>query len=229
MTPTARFTTRGALAGARQMLPVALSEAVYGLVFGVLARQAGLTWTETLLMSALVNAGAAQFAAIAMWGGAASTLSIMATTFTVNLRHILMGMSLRRWVGRLRWQTSLLLAFFITDESWALTMQEFTRGRTDTAFLVGSGIMQFPFWLVASVVGNLAASRVPDPAAWGLDFAFTGVLVSLLVGMWQGRSSLWPWVAACAAALLAALKLPGNWSVVLGGLAGVLAGAMLDD
>jgi len=211
------------------MLPVAVSEAVYGLVFGVLARQAGLTWAETLLMSALVNAGGSQFTAIAMWGGAASALSIMATTFTVNLRHILMGMSLRRWVGRLRWQTSLLLALFITDESWALTMQEFARGRTDPAFLVGSGIMQFPFWLVASVVGNLAASGVPDPAAWGLDFAFTGVLVSLLVGMWQGRSSLWPWTAACAVALLAALKLPGNWYVVLGGLAGVLAGALLND
>jgi len=140
-----------------------------------------------------------------------------------------MGMPLRRWAGRLRWQTSLLLALFITDESWALTMQEFGRGRTDPAFLVGGGIMQFPFWLVASVVGNLAASGVPDPAGWGMDFAFTGVLVSLLVRLWQGRSSLWPWTAACAAALLAALKLPGNWYVVLGGLAGVLAGTMLDD
>jgi len=59
------------------MLPVALSEAVYGLVFGVLARQAGLTWTETLLMSALVNAGGSQFTAIAMWGGPASKLSTM--------------------------------------------------------------------------------------------------------------------------------------------------------
>ena len=184
MTPTPTFTARGAMAGARQMLPVVLSEAAYGLVFGVLARQAGLTWTETLLMSALVNAGGSQFAAITMWGGAASTLSIVVTTFIVNLRHILMGMSLRRWVGRLLWRTSLLLALFITDESWALTMQEFTRGRTDPAFLVGSGIIQFPFWLVASVVGNLAASAVPDPAVWGLDFAFTGVLISLLVGMW---------------------------------------------
>ncbi len=59
------FSRAGLLAGVRRSLPVALSVAAYGAVFGVLARQAGLSVEEAGLMSGLVYAGSAQFVAVA--------------------------------------------------------------------------------------------------------------------------------------------------------------------
>src|SRR6185437_3638438 len=61
------FTRAGALAGARRVIPIAVSDCVYGLVFGVLAHQAGLSLLEAALMSGLVVAGSAQLVALGLW------------------------------------------------------------------------------------------------------------------------------------------------------------------
>ena len=55
------FTRTGFWRGMRQKLPLAVSALVVGGVFGVLARQVGLSLSESSLMSALVFAGASQF------------------------------------------------------------------------------------------------------------------------------------------------------------------------
>lgn len=228
MTPVVTFTTRGFWAGVRQTLPVALSGVAYGLVFGVLARQAGLNWIETLLMSAMVNAGSSQFVAMGIWASPLPIVTIVLTTFIVNVRHVLMGASLRRWMAQLPPWKTYSLAFFISDESWALTMREFDDGRTDAAFLLGSGLTLFPLWVGPSLIGNLAGTAISNPAEWGLDFAFTAVFAALLVGMWKGRSTLLPWATAAIVAVASARLLPGQWYIVLGGLAGAVVGAIQD-
>jgi predicted branched-subunit amino acid permease len=59
------------LLGARTFVPLAISIAAYGVVWGVLAGQAGLSALEVFLMCGLVFAGASQFVALDMWDGAA--------------------------------------------------------------------------------------------------------------------------------------------------------------
>jgi hypothetical protein len=68
------------LSGLRDGFPLTISIFAYGLVFGVLARQAGLTYTESLLMSGLVFAGSSQFAAVAMLSVGVSTIPIITAT-----------------------------------------------------------------------------------------------------------------------------------------------------
>src|SRR5712691_7227893 len=85
------FDRRGALDGAGQAVGIALSVFSYGLVFGVLAREAGLSVLESLLMSGLVFAGAAQFVVLGLWATPLPIGPIVLTTLIVNLRHLLMG------------------------------------------------------------------------------------------------------------------------------------------
>ena len=63
-------------AGARACLPVAISVGAYGVVWGVLARGAGLSLLEAMLMSVLVFAGSAQFVALDLWTATPATLPI---------------------------------------------------------------------------------------------------------------------------------------------------------
>jgi 4-azaleucine resistance transporter AzlC len=219
------FTRIGLLAGVKRTFPLALSVAAYGLAFGVIARQAGLSWIETLLMSALVNAGGSQFVAMGLWNAPPPIFTIVFTTFIVNLRHVLMGAALRAYLSKLPPWKGYSLAFFIADESWALTLSELASGGRDVAFLLGSGLTLMPAWVGSTVVGNVLGGVILDPAKWGLDFAFTAVFVALLVGMWKGRSAIAPWGVAAIVAIVAARSLPGQWYIVLGGLAGGLAGA----
>ncbi len=219
------FTRAGAVAGARQCLPLGVSVFAYALVFGVLSAEAGLSPLEMALMSGLVFAGASQFVALELWTAPLPVVSLILTTLTVNLRLLLLGAALRPWFARLPKARAYGAAFFITDENWALTMKEFAAGGRDAAFLVGSGLVLFAAWLGGGLAGRAAGAALGDPARWGLDFAFTAVFVALLAGLWRGKGDLLPWGVAALTATLVERWLPGTWYVIAGGLAGSLAGA----
>ena len=96
----------------------------------------------------------------------------------------------------------------------------------DGTFLLGSGLVLFVAWLGATATGYVMGTMVQDPARRDLDFAFLAVLVALLVGIWRGKSDLWPWAVAAGVTVLAARWLPGKWYILLGGLAGSMVGAI---
>lgn len=220
------FDRAGAFAGARRTLPVGASIFAYGLVFGVLARQAGLSPVEAFLMSGLVFAGSSQFVALDLWATPLPVASLVVTTLVVNLRHLLMGAALGPLLGRLPPLRAYGSLFFLNDESWALTMGEQARGRRNAAFLLGSGLVTWLAWTGATLAGGTLGGALRDPARWGLDFAFTAVFVALLVGLWRGKGDLLPWVVAAVVAVAADKLLSGTWHILLGGLAGSLTAAL---
>jgi 4-azaleucine resistance transporter AzlC len=223
-----RFTLAGVLLGARRCLPLAVSVFAYGLVFGVLARQSGLSLWEVLLMSALVYSGTAQLLVLSVWMYPLPVGAILLTTLIVSLRNLLMGTALSPWFSQLRrWQAALAL-FFLADENWALTMDEFARGGKDAAFLLGSGLALYVSWLGSTLLGRIVSGIVPDPARFGLDFAFTAVFLALLVGLWKGKGDLLPWIVAVAVSLITARLLPDKWYILCGALAGSLVGVVRD-
>ncbi len=219
------FGLKGALAGARRCTPVAVGVFVVGLVFGALARAAGLSAAEATLMSTLVLAGASQFVALDLWASPLPVSAIVLTTLVVNLRHLLMGAALAPMLLRLGPLRAYASVFFMVDESWAMTMDEYARGRRNGAFLLGCGLTLSTAWAVATLAGHVAGEAVGDPSRWGLDFAIIAVFAALLAGFWRGSTDLAPWVVAAAVAVAADHVLPGNWYILLGGLAGGLAGA----
>lgn len=220
------FNLAGILTGVKKGIPFAISVFAYGLFFGVLARQAGLTLEESLLMSGLVFAGAAQFVALGLWVEPLPVGAIIFTTLVVNLRHLLMGAALSPLLLRLPRGIAYGSLFFMADESWALAMSEFAKGNHNAAVLLGSGLAVFTAWLSATFFGRTVGSILQDPSRWGLDFAFTAVFIGLLVGLWKGKSDLLPWCAAALVSIAAAAWLPGKWHILLGGLAGTLVGGM---
>ena len=221
------FTLRGAMLGARRTIPIAISGFAIGIVFGVLARQAKLSVMDALLMSGLVYAGASQFVALSLWTTIPFPVTtIILTTFIVNMRHLLMGASLRPWFSKLSPWKVYITVFFMVDESWALTMSDFAKGGRDAGFLLGSGFILYIAWVSSAVIGRTVGAWIQNPAQWGLDFAFTAVFTALLAGMWKGKSNLLPWAVAAIVAVAAAHLLPGKWYILLGGIAGSVVGAI---
>lgn len=205
-------------------LPVALSVFAYGMVYGLLTRQAGLTMVESTLSSGLIFAGSSQFVVLDMWTHPLPVTALIFTTFIVNLRHVLMSASLTPWMRGLPSRTTLPLLFLLVDESWAMTYGAVSRGKSDLGFLLGSGLLIWAAWMAATITGRLAGAVIPDPEAFGLDFAFTAVFLSLLAGLWKGRGDIPPWAVAAITALIVDHFLPGKWYIVAGGLAGSLTG-----
>jgi 4-azaleucine resistance transporter AzlC len=215
--------------GVRMFLPVAISIAAYGVVWGVLAGQAGLSVLEVALMSGLVFAGASQFVALDMWSpGNLPVLSIIIAAAIVNLRMLLMSATLRPLVGHLPLPKQLGAMFFVSDEQWAMTMAEVRKGTGSVAFLLGTGVLSWFAWMGSTLCGRVLGAFIDDPTKYGLDFAFTATFLALLLGMWRGRGDLIPWIVGALAAILTSRLIEGNWYIIVGGLVGSFAGALAE-
>ncbi len=219
---------RGALLAAPALPGIVAFAAAYG----TLAAKRGLTLVEATLMSAIVFGGASQLAAVELWE-TPLTLAVAATvvliTAAVNMRLLLMSASMRPWLGGLpAWQAYPAL-YFITDASWLMATRYRADGGADAAVFLGASLALWATWVISTVPGYLVGELIADPRRFGLDLVMPCVFVAILVPLWRGPLRAIPWAVAGAVALAAAQLVPGWWFVIIGALAGCIAGGFVDD
>lgn len=222
-----RLDLAGTLAGMRRMAPLSLFVVAFGLAFGVAAVQRGLSDLETLLMSALVFAGASQFAALELWGPEIPLVALTASTFAINARHLLMGASLYPWLRHLPSRQRYLSLTVMSDSNWAMAADDYRRGERNVGMLTGGGLALWLAWLLGTLIGVIFGSGITDPERYGLDVIMGCFLLAMLVGGARQLSILLPWSVAALATLAALRWLPPHSHVIVGGLAGGLAGLLL--
>ncbi len=186
-------------AGIRAGIPFAIAAGVLAISFGVVAEP--VVGTEpTLVMSAFVFAGSAQFGSVAVLGAGGGLAAAVAAAVLLNARYLPMGIALApslrgRWLRRAAYGESMI------DASWAMANRG--GGRFDPDFLVGATLPSYPAWVGGTVIGVLAGDLIGDPADLGLDALFPAFFLALLLGG-ELRSDR---TAAVVAALGAAVAL----------------------
>lgn len=217
---------RGGIAAARAM---AANAAVYGVIFGALAAQAGFDLAAAAAMSAIVYAGGAQVASLQIWASPIPLLAVWATTFAVNARYILQSASLRPWLGGSRPLRTYASLFVLSDAGWALALRRWQNESADGGFLFGTNAAQYVPWVAGTAAGHILGNRIGSPETWGLDFIFPAFFAAMAAGMWRKRSDIGPIVVGAAAALIAERWIAGHWSLLVGGLAGSLVGVFAHE
>lgn len=215
--------------GSRAALPIVLGYLPVGLAYGALAGGAGFTWLETVLMSILVFAGSAQFVTVAMWAGGADLFSIIATTFFVNLRHLLMSAALAPYF---RGVSSAWLAWFgaeLTDESFAIhsaRLRQNPIGYQRPTMLVTNAVAHLG-WIIASGLGHLLQSGIADPGRFGLDFALPAMFIALLLIQFTCKLDVVVAVVAFLVSIFLGQLIPGYWGAISAAISAALIGAVL--
>jgi 4-azaleucine resistance transporter AzlC len=212
------------LRGMQATIPMGIGVAIYGVVFGLLARQVGVTFLENLLMNVIVLAGAAQTASLDLWSYPLPIFSIVLTTLLINLRLILLGAAARPWLHQAPDRKVYPMLHVMADEGWAVAMNARRKGELDIGFFLGTNLFVALCWVPSIAIGHLVGGGIGDPAAIGLDFAFTTVFAATLFSSYRTRFDLVPWGAAGSAALLASWLLPGTWYILVGGVTGFVVG-----
>lgn len=197
--------------------------APFALIFGTLAGPAGLSPWATLAMSVLVYAGSSQFLALSLLAAGAALPVIVFTTLIVNLRHALYSATLQLPFAHLPFMRRASLAFFLTDETFAVVQSALSRKIAPLdAVMFGSGMINYSTWIGFTALGIVLGQNIPELQHWGLEFAmvatFTGIVVPLLVTRAQVVCAL---VAGITALL--AHSLPYKLGLLLAVFCGVYA------
>jgi predicted branched-subunit amino acid permease len=210
------------------MVPVLIGTVPFGFVAGVVSLASGLDAAQALVLSLLSFSGVAQLVACQLIATDAPVTVVVLAASVVSLRFLMYSAALAPRLAHLdvRWRA--LLAWLMTDQSFASTMKRYSEPR-DAAHahwhFLGSAATLYVSWQCAVIVGIVAGAQVP--AGWSLDFAVVLTFIALLVPAVRTRADLAAAAVAAAIALVAA-GLPFRLSLVVASIAGIAAGLALE-
>jgi predicted branched-subunit amino acid permease len=163
-----------------------------------------------------------------MWG-ASGAIPIILTTFVVNLRHLLMGASIAPYLRGLSPLWKALLALWMSDESYALSIAEYRRGVGSRWYFFGANVGIYLAWSFSGLLGALLGAAIPNPERYGLDLVFPLGFLGLLTTFLEDRVGVGVAFASGALALAGTFLLPGKWYVITAGLLGSALGILLEE
>jgi len=216
--------------GVRDGAPFILVAGPFGMLFGVLATEAGFALVETMTFTVTVFAGAAQFTALQLMHEAAPTIIILVSALAVNLRMAMYSASLTPYLGAAPlWQRA-CAAYFLVDQSYALSIIRFETHPDMTtsqrvAYFFGTNGLIAPVWYLATLFGAVMGSQIPD--TWALDFVMPVAFLAMIAPMLRTLPHLIAALTASAVALAAA-GLPFNTGLIVAGFCGMVAGAQAE-
>ena len=205
--------------GLRAGVPFSLVAFLLSMSFGVLAIQAGFSALQAIVMSAVVHAGSAQFAATAIVAAGGGVVPGLLAGTLMNARFLAMGIavapSLRAGpvVRALQGQT-------VVDPSWALANQG--DGSFDRHLLMGATVPQYAGWISGTVVGAFAGDVVGDTDRFGLDAVFPTFFLALLAAELRDPRSRGVALAGAVIALALVPFTPPGIPVLVAGVAALV-------
>jgi 4-azaleucine resistance transporter AzlC len=215
-------------AGLKDTIPLLLGAAPFGVVFGAVGVASGLSPAAVMGFSLFVFAGSAQFVAAGLVAQGLSLPLIVLTTFVVNLRHALYATSLGPHLKKLPQRWLLPLAFWLTDETYAVTIRRYQQAPDNPHrqwYQLSSSVSMYLNWQFWTAVGLIAGTKLAGLAEWGLDFAMAVTFIGIVVPLVRSLPMLLcAVVSGTAAALLKGL--PSNLGLLAAALVGIVAGLM---
>jgi predicted branched-subunit amino acid permease len=203
----------------RDVSLICLADGIVGASFGAISVAGGLPWWVPVVMSLLVFAGGAQFAATSVVLAGGSPVAAVAAGALLNARLAPYGFTVAGITSR-NWWTRLAGAQITTDESVAFALRETDQSQAHRAFWTCGGLL-YAAWNVCVVLGVLAGTAIKDTAAFGLDATFPAVLLALALPTITDRRTRVASGAGAAIAVALTPVLPAGLPVLtaLAGLA----------
>lgn len=216
------------LLGVRNVAPILIGVIPSGVLFGVVTLTAKLSFWVAVAISFFVFAGASQFAAIGLITQGAAYPLIVLTVFIINLRHAFYGASVADYLRGLPKTWRRVLAYTMTDESYAVTIAHYR----DTAqgnialkhwYFLGANLGLFICWQISTVLGYFIGQLIGDPLALGLDFTLPLIFIGILVPRLKSRAAIY---SAFVAGLIAVLgfALPSKLGLLFAIAIGIVVG-----
>ncbi|MEA4891997.1 MAG: AzlC family ABC transporter permease [Peptococcaceae bacterium] len=166
--------------GFKDGIPICLGYIAVSFTFGIMARNAGLTTFQAVLISAVNVTSAGQFAGLGLITAGAAYMEMAVTQFVINLRYCLMSCSLSQ---KLEPETSvarrLLMSFGITDEIFGVSAA--FEGRLNPFYTYGAICVALPGWVLGTFLGVVSGNILPERILSALGVALYGMFIAIII------------------------------------------------
>jgi 4-azaleucine resistance transporter AzlC len=201
--------------GVQAGVSIAIGYMPIALTFGLLAKTTGLSLFETVLMSLIVYAGAAQYISLNLLSLGTGVFEIVLTTFILNIRHFLMSASLNEKVEQDALWKKAIYAFGVTDETFSVAAMK--EGTVTTSYMFGLTAISYGSWVISSGIGHLVGASLPQSLQESMSVALYAMFIGLLVpALKKQRKTIWlAGLAAIANSLfLFVFHFSKGWAIV---------------
>lgn len=166
--------------GIKQGLPITIGYVPVAFAFGLMAVNGGIHPLLAILISLSNLTSAGQFAGTNLIIAGATYAEITLTTFVINIRYMLMSLSLsQKLAPKVSLMERLLLSFGITDETFAVASSE--KNSLTFTYMIGLIIGPIAGWTGGTALGALVSEALPATLTGALGIALYGMFLAILV------------------------------------------------
>ena len=206
--------------GLRDGIPICLGYVSVAFTFGLMCTENGLPFWIAVLISLTNLTSAGQFAGTALIIAGGGLLEIGITTFVINLRYMLMSLSISQKVdAKLSVPKRMAMSFGVTDEIFGVSMQK--KGNITFAYFMGLMILPILGWSGGTLVGAVAVSLLPDMVRSALGIAIYGMFLAIIIPPARTERAI-AWVIAIAGLISCVLyyvplfnSISGGWMIII--------------
>ena len=216
------------LKGFKDTSPLMIPVVPFGIIFGVLAIELGLTPITTIAMSIIIFGGASQIIFLQLFSAGASSLVILSSVGAVNSRHLLYGTVLSEHLSELNLTWKIIVSYFLVDQAFAVSNEHFKKNKDDKYkyfHLLGGGLNCWMIWQITTIIGIYLGSIIPEKL--GLTFAIPLTFLALLVNDFRKFINVIVIIVSGLVATLGFNFIPYKAYVIVAALAGLFTAFIL--
>ena len=166
--------------GLRDGIPICLGYLSVSFTFGMMVVQNEYPGWMAVLISMTNLTSAGQFAGTNLLMNGAMYVEIAITTFVINIRYMLMSLSLSQKVeSKMTLWQRLILSFGITDEVFAVAMQQ--EGEVNSRYFAGLILTPYFGWALGTFLGATATGFLPLSVRTALGIAIYGMFLAIII------------------------------------------------
>ena len=177
--------------GFLDVIPLTIPVIPFGIIYGVIAIEIGLSPLVAFCMSFIIFAGSSQIAFAQLFSAGASPLIMVSSVAVINSRHFLYGAVLSQYLNKLNCYWKILLAYLMTDQAFSVSLSYFKKNykKKNAHFhMLGSGFTLWFLWQLSTLGGIILGNIVPEQL--GLTFAIPLTFLSLIISELRKKDHL---------------------------------------
>ena len=214
--------------GITDVSPLMIPVAPFGIIYGVIGMELGLSAYMTFGMSVIIFGGASQIVLLQLFSGGASSLVVLTSVGAVNSRHLLYGAVFSEYLSGLKLSWKIILSYVLIDQAFAVSNTYFKNNKKNNYkhyHLLGAGFTCWTVWQISTALGIVLGSVVPEEL--GLSFTISLTFLALLINDFRKFKNIIVMLVSGVVATIGYNTIPFQAYIIVAALSALLVATLL--